>query len=597
MRHAPRLTAILCLLTCVVATGRAKDAQGPVHLYLVGANPSAPAVSLAELRVASYYFSADQTRATRPEQRAGAHAYYRDIYPGIDLAVYGDSYELEYVFVLAPGADPALIRIAVDRPRVPTLDYSGAIRYETTDGQIVQNAPVVFVRLPDRKQRVAASYRLLPDGVVRLLLDQLHIDRRVNPNGTVLNRVPAGRQPGGPAYTFFASRFEVSNAQFVRFLNDAEASPRGPRGANLFFDPTGDVWINPDRRAGQDEAFALPASRFFDPASDVWINPDRRAGQDEAFVLSASRLTYDRTQPVGHRYACRRAADDLDHFRDCPVTGVSWLGAAKYCNWLTIESDRGNAERCYTEGANACDWAPVTATNWPAGVFGDLERELWLSFKGFRLPMINTPPAQVTTNAFNEYYKIAAWDGRTNRLYGFGRDTAELLDANFAFPKWRAGVELPVGFFDGENLLGQKQTRPNANFYGISDLSGNVEEWCNDFAQINDPGRRVIYGGSWMSPPAVLVTAAAAPPHSVHTFRGFRVVTTHYSDRALVVHVLFSFYGGALAGAPASTLPVDNSSPSIRGILYVPPTIIPSIPSIPYVPPTIPVHEISPSGL
>ena len=38
---------------------------------------------------------------------------YRGVYPGIDLVYYGKQQELEYDFVLAPGADPSRIRFAL----------------------------------------------------------------------------------------------------------------------------------------------------------------------------------------------------------------------------------------------------------------------------------------------------------------------------------------------------------------------------------------------------------------------------------------------------------------------------------------------------
>ena len=40
-----------------------------------------------------------------------ARLRYRNIYPGIDLLFYGQEGKLEYDFVVAPGADPALIRL------------------------------------------------------------------------------------------------------------------------------------------------------------------------------------------------------------------------------------------------------------------------------------------------------------------------------------------------------------------------------------------------------------------------------------------------------------------------------------------------------
>ena len=39
---------------------------------------------------------------------------YKDVYPGIDQVYYGNQGQVEYDFVVAPGADPDVIRIRFD---------------------------------------------------------------------------------------------------------------------------------------------------------------------------------------------------------------------------------------------------------------------------------------------------------------------------------------------------------------------------------------------------------------------------------------------------------------------------------------------------
>ncbi|MGH8010613.1 MAG: hypothetical protein ACREQ3_26775, partial [Candidatus Binatia bacterium] len=43
-----------------------------------------------------------------------AKVKYQSVYPGIDLVYYGNQRRLEYDFIVAPGADPTVIRLAVD---------------------------------------------------------------------------------------------------------------------------------------------------------------------------------------------------------------------------------------------------------------------------------------------------------------------------------------------------------------------------------------------------------------------------------------------------------------------------------------------------
>ena len=56
-------------------------------------------------------FSADYVRRETERAVAGVNGQCR-IYPGIDLVFYGQERQLEYDFILAPGADPDVIRLA-----------------------------------------------------------------------------------------------------------------------------------------------------------------------------------------------------------------------------------------------------------------------------------------------------------------------------------------------------------------------------------------------------------------------------------------------------------------------------------------------------
>ncbi|MGQ9662435.1 MAG: DUF7948 domain-containing protein [Kiritimatiellia bacterium] len=177
-----------------------------------------------------------------------------------------------------------------------------------------------------------------------------------------LRPVLGGGQPNGPDYDFYMSKFEITNEQFVRFLNDAQANPHNLRGTNLYFDAVG----------------------------NVWFNPEMRSGRDEIFSIAQSRIVYRQDLPVGNRYAVSpELAPYGGSYTNHPCTGVSWYGAVKFCNWLTLATGRGANERCYREGTNSVDWAPVTCspTNWMRGIFAASERRAWLAYKGFRLPM------------------------------------------------------------------------------------------------------------------------------------------------------------------------------------------------------------------
>ncbi len=89
-----------------------------VRLQLVGANPNATLAGEGELPGRANYFIGRDPKQWRTNVPAYARVRYQDVYPGIDLVCYGNEVgQLEYDFVVAPGADPQAITLAVGAQR------------------------------------------------------------------------------------------------------------------------------------------------------------------------------------------------------------------------------------------------------------------------------------------------------------------------------------------------------------------------------------------------------------------------------------------------------------------------------------------------
>lgn len=271
--------------------------------------------------------------------------------------------------------------------------------------------------------------------------------------------VPGGGQPLGPTHSFYMARYEVTVSQYCEFLNNAEQNPSNGRGSNMYFVSNGDVRT------------AESGSYLFD--------------------ISDSYLIYDKDAPLGQRYSIFPPGNS-DH----PITGVSWYGAVKYCNWLTIEDGLGEAERCYSEGISGQNWHPVNLTDaeWQLG-FEIAQRLTWINdYAGYRLPMVFSEEA----GYFDEFYKAAAWNGTSNTKYCYGRETMTPSDCNYrdsGDPYEIYSIQTtPIGMYDG-GTHGGFVTSSNQNQYGIFDLSGNVSEWGtgDGYGAFDFPWS----GGSW----------------------------------------------------------------------------------------------------
>ena len=130
--------------------------------------------------------------------------------------------------------------------------------------------------------------------------------------------------------------------------------------------------------------------------------------------------------------------------KDYPVTRVSWFDAVRYCN---ARSAAEGLEVCYDASTWECDF----------------------SKNGYRLP----------TEAEWEY----ACRAGTTTEYFHGEDAnALILYANY----WKGGETYYEVMAEGQKWdeplprlvpVGQKKPNP----WGLHDMLGNAEEWCNDW--------------------------------------------------------------------------------------------------------------------
>lgn len=92
---------------------RSSLATDVVRMTLEGANPNGQVAGMDELPGKSNYFIGNDPKKWRTNVLNYARVKYQSVYPGVDLVFYGNPGQLEYDFVVQPGANPNLIRLAV----------------------------------------------------------------------------------------------------------------------------------------------------------------------------------------------------------------------------------------------------------------------------------------------------------------------------------------------------------------------------------------------------------------------------------------------------------------------------------------------------
>ena len=82
---------------------------------------------------------------------------YEGVYSGVDLIYYGNQQQLEYDFVVAPGADPQAIRFAVSGAKV-RLDSSGDLVMHTSLGDVRHHKPVIYQEIAGVRHEIAGRF-------------------------------------------------------------------------------------------------------------------------------------------------------------------------------------------------------------------------------------------------------------------------------------------------------------------------------------------------------------------------------------------------------------------------------------------------------
>ena len=137
----------------------------PVLVRFMGASPAPTLEGLNRLPGNVNFLLGD-----RPENwRTGVAIYdgviYRNLYRGIDLRYRAVETRLKSEFVVAPGADPSLIRWSYDRAQVLSTEGGGLV-VRTSKGELREELPAVYQEIGGRRVSVKGGFRLHGDSQV-----------------------------------------------------------------------------------------------------------------------------------------------------------------------------------------------------------------------------------------------------------------------------------------------------------------------------------------------------------------------------------------------------------------------------------------------
>ncbi|MGH9839084.1 MAG: SBBP repeat-containing protein [Blastocatellia bacterium] len=132
-----------------------------LRMKILNADRSARAEALEPLAGKVNYLIGDDPRAWRANVPTYARVHYASVYPGIDLVYYGNQRRLEYDFIVAPGADPGVIRLSFEGAERIDVDERGDLVLHTAAGELRQHKPLIFQEVDGARREIAGQYKLI----------------------------------------------------------------------------------------------------------------------------------------------------------------------------------------------------------------------------------------------------------------------------------------------------------------------------------------------------------------------------------------------------------------------------------------------------
>ena len=137
-----------------------------LRMKLRNANPPpAQVMGMEELAGTSNYFVGNNPAKWRTNVPTYAKVRYESIYSGIDLVYYGTGGQLEYDFILAPGADPRRIAFDIKGADRIRRDALGDLILTMGRDEIRWHKPVAFQEKDGARQEIAAHYAIADKSV------------------------------------------------------------------------------------------------------------------------------------------------------------------------------------------------------------------------------------------------------------------------------------------------------------------------------------------------------------------------------------------------------------------------------------------------
>ncbi len=129
-----------------------------VRMRMIGGNPAPQIEGVDRLPGKNHYFIGNDPKQWHTSIPTFARVKYSQIYPGVDMIFYGTGRQLEYDFLISPGADPKQISLSFRGEQRLRVDGAGDLVIETDGGSLRLHKPNVYQQERGQRHEVAGRY-------------------------------------------------------------------------------------------------------------------------------------------------------------------------------------------------------------------------------------------------------------------------------------------------------------------------------------------------------------------------------------------------------------------------------------------------------
>ena len=160
--YAVSVSAAAASLRLKAETGESRT----VTMSLAGGNADAGASVRRALPGISNYLIGSDRRSWLTGVRGYGEIEYRDVYRGVDIVYYGSQQQLEYDFVVAPGARADRIALVFDGATRVSVSPDGDLLVATDSGNLIQRRPAIYQNDHGARRAISGGYIIRRGGTV-----------------------------------------------------------------------------------------------------------------------------------------------------------------------------------------------------------------------------------------------------------------------------------------------------------------------------------------------------------------------------------------------------------------------------------------------